>query len=152
MRRTLLALILAAPVLLGQTQRQYHYSTPAAPLTAPSSSAPEHIAMAYIASTAGLPPEGLGSVYVAKEYTTSHNGVTHLVYRQRFQGIDVYNGAWSANIGPDGIVLSAGGKLYPEPGIINFADQLPAATAVRFAVREVNAKVAGEQVQRKGSG
>src|SRR5262245_46104062 len=135
MRKILLALIVVAPVVLGQTaERQTRFSTP------------ERIAFDYLASSSGIPPEGLSSVYLAKEYTTAHNGVTHLVYRQRFQGIDVQNAAWIANVGSDGVVLNTAGKFYPEPEIINFADQLPAATAVRSAVREVNPRLAAKYV------
>src|SRR5262245_60678413 len=135
MRKILLALIVVAPVVLGQTtERQTRFSTP------------ERIALDYLASSSGIAPEGLSSIYLAKEYTTPHNGVTHLVYRQRFQGIEVHNAAWVAHIGADGVVLNAGGKFYPEPEIINFADHLPAATAVRTAVHEVNSRLAAKYV------
>src|SRR5262245_42365021 len=111
MRRFLLTFFLAAPVLLAQTR------------------SPKEIASGHVASKSGLIVDDMSSLYLAKEYKTAHNGVTHLVYRQRFQGIDVENAAWVVNIGPDDTIVSSGGKLYPAPDTVNFADQLPAATA-----------------------
>jgi hypothetical protein len=114
------------------------------PLTASSSRPAREIASDFLKSTAsdlGLTPTDLGGVYVAKEYTDDHNGVTHIVYRQQFQGIDVYNAAWAVNIDSQGRVLNAGGDLYPAP-----AAALPAPSsafsAVRAAVRAVNPKAA----------
>jgi hypothetical protein len=103
---------------------------------------PNEIAFRYLESSSALSPDDLPSVYLAQEYQTAHNGVTHLVYRQRFQGIDVDNAAWVANIAADGTLLNAGGKLFPEPGPIDFANQITAANAVRTAVREVNPRLA----------
>ena len=143
MRKLLFALLVAAPVLLGQTAgRQVQYSSRISTLTPPSGAPPENVGFGYLASSARVAADGLSNVYLAKDYTDAHNGVTHLVYRQRFDGIEVYNAAWVANIGPDGAVLSAGGTLYSVPTPVNFADRIPEATAVRAAVREVNPRVA----------
>ena len=132
MRLALIALIVIAPVVFGQTaERQIAFTT-----------APHEIALQHLAASSDLEPDVLSNVYLARQYTSLHNGVTHLVYRQRFQGIDVQNAAWAINIGPDGAILSSGGKLYPEPDVINFADQMTASTAVQSAVREVNPQLA----------
>jgi hypothetical protein len=139
MRRFLLVLIFVAPVLFGQVaERQNQYSTAAFRLTEPSDKPPNEIALSYLASSTGVAPDDIRGVYLAKEYKTLHNGVTHLVYRQRFQDIEVYNGAWVANLGPDGSILNTGGVLYPEPNLIDFAAQLSGAAAVVSAVREVD--------------
>src|SRR5690348_13684960 len=99
MRRTLIALILMVPVVLGQTKER--------------PSARQQAGLDYVASVSGLSADDLDSVFLAKEYTSAHNGVTHRVYRQRFQNIDVANAAWVMNIGRDGSVLNSGGNLYP---------------------------------------
>jgi Fungalysin metallopeptidase (M36)/Fungalysin/Thermolysin Propeptide Motif len=124
MRRALIALIVAVPVVLGQTKEWQ--------------SVPQQTGLNYLASVSGLSADDLDSVFLAKEYTTAHNGVTHLVYRQRFQNIEVANAAWVVNIGRDGVVLNSGGNLFPAPGSIDFGTQLPASKVVEAAAREVN--------------
>src|SRR5262245_20355106 len=131
MRKTLIALILVAPVLFGQTaKRQVHYSSSISRLTKPSDGKPEDIAFGYLTSSANIAPGDVSSVYLAKQFRMARNGVTHFVYRQRFQGIDVENGAWVVNVGADGSVLSASGTLYRAPAPIDFGNQLPPTTAV----------------------
>src|ERR1017187_8613153 len=66
------------------------------PLTAPSGRAPQEIARDFLRTSAaaiGLTNADLGSAYVARQYMDAHNGVTHILYRQQFQGVDVYNSA-----------------------------------------------------------
>jgi Fungalysin metallopeptidase (M36)/Fungalysin/Thermolysin Propeptide Motif len=147
MRRTLIALIFVAPVLFGQTaKRQVHYSSSINRLTKPSDGKPEDIAFGYLTSSANIASGDASSVYLAKQFQMARNGVTHFVYRQRFQGIDVENGAWVVNVGADGAVLSSSGTLYPAPPTIDFGTQLPPATAVTFAAREVNPRLGARYV------
>lgn len=77
-------------------------------------------------------------MYLAKDYTTAHNGVHHLVYRQRFQGLDVYNASWVVNLAPDGTVLSTGGTLYSAPMAVDLGSIQSPGAAVRAAVATVN--------------
>jgi Fungalysin metallopeptidase (M36)/Fungalysin/Thermolysin Propeptide Motif len=138
-----LTILFAVPVLLAQTsERQAPKAPPFSTLTGPSSRSAQDIGASYLASSSGLASEDLSSIYLAKEYKNVHNGVTHLVYRQRFQGIEVENAAWVTNIGRDGAVLSAGGALFAAPGVINFGNQISADIAVRAAAREVNPRLA----------
>ena len=111
------------------------------PLTDSSSAPAENIAREYLASLASdlsLTRKDLESVYVAKQYRTEHNGVTHVVFRQRFQGADVLNTEWVVNIDRDGRILNAGGRLAatPKEGAPPAMDR--ARAAVRTAVRVVN--------------
>jgi extracellular elastinolytic metalloproteinase len=87
----------------------------------------------------------LGSAYVARQYTDEHNGVTHILYRQRYQGLDVYNAAYLVNIDAQGQVLNAGGELF---GMPNRAppEAGSALNAVRAAVKSVNPKAAARFV------
>ena len=80
--------------------------------------------------------------YVAKDYVTAHNGVRHLLYQQRFQGVEVFGAAWVVNIDAEGNVLNSGGTLYPDPGAVTLPGQATAFEAVRAAVRGVNPKLA----------
>jgi len=145
MRPLILAFVFAVPVLFAQTSELQH-SSPIPRLTEPSNRAPQDVGFDYLASSSGLSPDDLSGVYLAKAYTSAHNGVTHLQYRQRFQGIDVYNAAWVANVAADGAVVSAGGTLYPDPGTIDFASKIPATTAVRAAVQEINPRLGSRYV------
>jgi extracellular elastinolytic metalloproteinase len=114
------------------------------PLTAGSSRPARDIAKQFLTSAApelGLSAGDLGSVYVAREYTDAHNGVTHILYRQQFQGIDVYNAAWVVNVDAGGRVLNAGGQFYSAPQAA--APAMAAAfSAVRPAIRAVNPRAA----------
>lgn len=111
------------------------------PLTAPSSRAASDIARDYLVSAANqlnLSTQDLDGLFLAKEYKTAHNGVTHLVYRQQFQGIEVFNAEWVTNIDRDGSIVSAGGTLYGAPPMITFPDATSSLRAVRAAVKDVN--------------
>ncbi len=113
-------------------------------LTAPSSQPAAAIARDFLAAQAsamGLNTAALDGVYVAKQYTDVHNGVTHIVYRQRFRGVDVVNAAYAVNLDSSGQVLNAGGSLATAPEAA--APTLAGMTvAVRAAVAAVNPKAA----------
>ncbi len=84
-------------------------------------------------------PVGL---YLTDEYKTDHNGVTHLTYRQRFQGLDIFGAEWRVNIDKDGRVLNAGGELFNEPTAqpANAAKLPEAAHAALAAVNPILAR------------
>jgi hypothetical protein len=123
-----------------------HWFRPAGTLTEADSRPAYEIGVDLLRAAAtelGLGPADLAGVYVWKEYRTAHNGVTHLVYRQRYHGIDVHNAEWVVNIDRDGRVINAGGNLFVAPG----ADVSPPAfvssrTAVLSAINAVNPKLA----------
>jgi len=131
MRKVIFLLMLAAPALLGQTAKRQ---------AGPEGKNPQQIASEFMASSSVIAPDDLSSVYVAKQYTTAHNGVTHLVYKQRFQGFDVYNGAWVANIDADGRVLNTGGKLFAAPDPVAIGNQIESIIAAQSAIHAVNPK------------
>ncbi|MCL5743993.1 MAG: extracellular metalloproteinase, partial [Acidobacteria bacterium] len=96
-----------------------------------------------VASQYGLGADDVAGLYVARQYRTDHNGVTHVLFKQRFAGIDVFNAAWVVNIDADGSVINAGGRIFHAPA----ADAVPpdansANQAVRAAAMEVNPKLA----------
>ena len=61
----------------------------------------------------GVPESDLSSLYLVREFRTDHNGVTHLRYRQRYDGIDVAESAFTINLDSDGRILNAGGPCSP---------------------------------------
>jgi hypothetical protein len=122
-----------------------HFLGTREPLTAASARPATQIARDYLAGVASqlnLTETDLAGLYVSKEYKTQHNGVTHLVYKQQFRGIDVLNAAWVVNVDADGRVLNAGGSLYgvPAPDLV-LPSNSSALAAVRAAAREVNPKL-----------
>lgn len=146
----ILAISLAGPLLAEDGTEPLHFYTPGQALTEASSLVPRDIGSEFLRSRrtdAGIEQRGLDGVYVHKEYRTAHNGVTHLVYRQRFQGLDVENAEWVINIDRDGRVLNAGGRLFDAPdGNVRIPLPESAMKAVRMAVSAVDAK-AGERFQ-----
>jgi hypothetical protein len=143
MRHILPLLLLTGFVATAQqTNAPRHYMRVAGPLTAASSALPEEIARQYLRSVAqdlSLTSQDLNSIYVAKEYRTAQNGVTHIVFRQRFRDIDVANAEWVVNMDRDGQVLNAGGQLLPAPKTSRAVPvRTRALTAVRSAVAAVN--------------
>jgi hypothetical protein len=140
-----IAFISAGFLVQVQGQERASFVGTNAPLTPPSSRAATEIALDYLASAAAdlnLTLQDLDSVYVTKEYKTAHNGVTHLVYRQQFQGIDVDNAEWVTNLDSDGSVVSAGGTLYASPGQVTLPDLASSGRAIRAAVAAVNPRLA----------
>ncbi len=113
------------------------------PLTPASSKPPREIAADFLRSSAvelGLQSADLGSAYIAREYTDAYNGVTHILYHQQFQGIDVYNSAWVVNIDRNGRVLNAGGDLFAAP-VGSLPEEASSVSAARTAVAAVNPKL-----------
>ena len=156
MKRLAALVLFTAAAGLGQVpDSPRHYLGVAKPLTEASATRPEEIGRQYLRSIAtelALTAADLDSVYVAKQYRTAHNGVTHLVFRQRFRGADVWNAEWVVNLDRDGRVLNAGGNLYSAPeSKWRVPARARAAVAVRTAVAAVNPKLQGRFVPFESS-
>lgn len=100
---------------------------------------PGEIGANYLRNASGMDKEDLAGIYVVKEYRTEHNGVTHLVYRQQFDGVDVHGGEWTVNVDQNGTVVSAGGRFFRRPSReLRAPESSEGASAAAAAVREVN--------------
>lgn len=53
----------------------------------------------------GYVPEDLSDLVVQDDYRTAHNGLRHLFLRQRWQGIEVWNGDIAVHMGQSGTVV-----------------------------------------------
>jgi Zn-dependent metalloprotease len=116
--RPFIALVVCSASLFGQASRQmprHLVQESAAPSarTSPPSAALAHTSA--VASAAGFSPADLAGLYVAREYTTAHNGVTHFRFKQQFAGVDVYGAEWAVNVDRDGRVLNSGGTRCAAP-------------------------------------
>jgi hypothetical protein len=142
-----LAVFLTILPLCAQPERgTRHFMGLNQPLTAPSGRSARAIAQDFIhaqAADLSLTDADLAGLYVAKEYQTAHNGVTHLIYKQQFRGVDVYNAEWVVNIASDGSILNAGGIIFnaPSPDVV-LPDATSGMRAARASVRAVSQKAA----------
>lgn len=146
MRRIGVFFCFSALVLAQKPQGPAHVFSYAEPLTAARSGAPKEIALDHLRSVAGnygLNAKDLDTLYVAREYKSNHNGVTHLLFRQKIRDVEVRNAAWTVNIDRDGRVINAGGKLFSIPSE-SLAAPTPAQAvrAVRSAAEAVNPELA----------
>ncbi|MBC8165466.1 MAG: M36 family metallopeptidase, partial [Bryobacteraceae bacterium] len=122
-----------------------HLFNSAGALTEASGDAPRAIALRFIEHSApalGLSPEDLTGIYVSKEYRTEANGVTHILLRQRFGGVDVYGAAYKINLDREGRILNAGGDLRKVPRAAPPTTE-EGVKALRAALREVRPNVDG---------
>lgn len=140
--RTIVPLcVLVGCFVPAAAQQRASFIAAETPLSAASSRPAAEIGRDYLraaAASLNLSDEALNGVFVAKEYKTAHNGVTHVLYRQQFQGLEVYNAAWVTNVDASGRVLSAGGILYGIPGPMAFPGPAASQRAARAAVLAVN--------------
>ena len=128
--------LIAAP----KTAPLHHIWSASGALTGPSGDAPADIATKYIRSLAPeyrLPENDLSSIYLIKQYKSALSGVTHLIFRQQFDGMDVHGSEFTVNVDADGQVINAGGALYSRPSAAAPAVEA-AGEAIRAALREVN--------------
>jgi extracellular elastinolytic metalloproteinase len=117
-QRTAAAADVASPTGAAQASAAVReQTTPPTFLTGPNSGEPLAIARQYIhqnAAALGLSQADLADMVVKDQYSTKHNGVTHIYFRQRHQGIEVYNGDININIGRDGAVISLGNRFVSD--------------------------------------
>ncbi len=146
MSRIALAVALLFPVYAQKSELPRHFFSLDQRLTGPSSAPSEEIGRAFVremATQSGLSDGDLAGLYLVKEYRTAHNGVTHLVYKQRFLGMEVVNAEWVVNIDRDGQVINSGGSLFGAPVSGALASPSSVMSAVRAAVGAVNPRLAG---------
>lgn len=127
-------------------------------LSGPNVGAPLDIALQYIHQNAahlGLSEADLTDLVVKDQYTTQHNGVTHLYLRQRYHGIEVYNADININISRNGEVINLGNRFVPAlaQAINTDVPQLtPSDAVVRVAQRLQLAVTAPLQVLEDRNG
>ena len=145
MKKYAAAFFLLFPLLAQQERGSRHLLGTNTPLTLPSGRPARDIAADFIRTVVvrelALTDADVMGLYIAKEYKTEHNNVTHLIYMQQFNGVDVYNAEWVVNIDSNGSVLNSGGNLYsaPAPDVV-LPSSNSSLAAVRAAVREINPK------------
>jgi hypothetical protein len=107
-------------------------------LSDPSPGEPLDVAMAYLASHAGLfalDPADILQSAVTDLYTSADTGVTHIYLRQQFGGLEVVNANMSVNVTADGRVLNVGGGFVSGLGACAVAMVEAPLTAVAASSR-----------------
>jgi hypothetical protein len=109
-------------------------------LTPPSQNDPEQIALDFIRQNNALfrfSQEDLNNLVLKKRYTSKHNGVTHLLFHQHFQEIEIFQAEVRVNIDRVGRIINVGGNSYP--GIlVPLTPKMPVQEAVRKAATNIN--------------
>ena len=78
-------------------------------VSGPRSGSPAQIVINHVRGHAkglGLRAADVADIAVTNSYTDAHNGVTHVYLRQRYNGIEVYDGNANANVARDGSIIS----------------------------------------------
>ena len=100
--------------LVAEPAQRLHMFRTGGPLTEAASGDVAQVAsdyLAHVSKARGASPAAIGTAYIAKRYVTEHNGVTHFVYRQRYQGLEVFDSEITLNLDREGRVLNLGGIL-----------------------------------------
>lgn len=112
-------------------------------LTGPNPGDPVEIAVTYLRQQAahlGLTAGDLSDISVSDRYVTQYNGVTHLYLRQRYHGIEVFNGILNINISRNGAVINLGNRFVPNlaQALNTDTPSLAATAAVEYAAQHLN--------------
>jgi extracellular elastinolytic metalloproteinase len=93
------------------------------------------IALEHVSGNAadlGVTSADVADLVVTSRYTSAHSGITHVNLNQRHQGLEVFGGHVTVNVGADGAVVFAAGSLA-ELREASGAAELGAAEAVEAA-------------------
>ena len=138
-----ISILLLAVISLGaQTAESRHNIRPNGAVRLGGS--PRESAEQYLKTTAAQSyarsPLDIAGMYMVKQYRTEHNGVTHFIYRQQFQGVDVQGSDFTINVDSAGAILNSGGMIFAAPpdGV-----GAPAASSAARALRAAIQKVRG---------
>jgi len=86
----------------------------------------------------GLEPADLDGLRVASRYRAP-NGVTRLIFQQRFRGVPAFDNALRVNVARDGRIVNVGGAARSRLRVPSIAPRLGAAAALRAAATGVGA-------------
>lgn len=107
-------------------------------LTAPSSNDPEQIVRDYLLANLAqyqLTEADVLEYVVTDRYVAHHTGVTHLYFRQKVHGLEIFGANLNAHVLPDGRILTINNQFLPylNRTNINHQPQLTAVEATQAA-------------------
>ncbi len=86
-------------------------------LSGPNNGTALDIALSYIKDNAtdlGLTTADVSNMVVSDQYTSQHNGVTHIYFLQQLNGLPIHNAIININIASDGSVINLGSRFIPD--------------------------------------
>lgn len=98
----------------------------------------EQIALEHLQNQSepyGLTPADVSDMLVTDHYTSRHNGVTHLYFRQAHQGIGIFQANVNINLTSSGKVINMG--VACEPGIANRINTVSSSLSPQDAIMAV---------------
>lgn len=97
-----------------------------------------HIEQNY--KTWGLTKEDVADMAISDMYKSNHNGVTHIYFKQRHQGIGLQNAILNVNITEDGKVLFVGKRFFPglSAAVNSTAASISADQALQKVLNDLN--------------
>jgi hypothetical protein len=122
------------------TSALHHLFSLSQRLTAPRSGDPVTIARQYLKTHRDLfrlESREIDDWVVAKNYRTEHNGLTHVVFKQFWQGLDVFQGNIKVNMDRRGQILSINGNYFPGAAT-SLTPNLSATEAVQRAASSID--------------
>ncbi|UYZ62723.1 T9SS-dependent M36 family metallopeptidase [Hymenobacter weizhouensis] len=102
----------------------------------------------------GLKPADVSDPVVTNSFTDEHSGVTHVYLRQRYQGVEVYNGVADVHLAPTGRVVGLNSRFVSNAAVLArpATPALTAEQAVGAAARALAmAAPSGLRVQKAGT-
>ena len=137
-----LGLVAAGPGVVTLVEAQQGGSTSRLLLTGPNQGSPLEVALRYVwqnRSGLGLRAADIAGLAVKNHYRSRHSGVTHIVLRQRLNGVEVFNADININIARDGAVVNLGNQFVSNlrQSINTEAPTLSPREAVQNAARDV---------------
>lgn len=93
----------------------------------------------------GLSQEDVQDLHLQDEYVSKSSGVTHLIYIQRYKGVEVYNAIWNIAITKEGKAFSTGNRLKANlaTSINTMEPAINALGAVEKAARQLGVTMLG---------
>lgn len=131
--------------------------TPGKPLSGPSAGTPVDIATRYIVQqrqALGLGAADLHEMVLDSAHTSEHNGVTHIYFAQRYQGIQVYGAQINISVAADGSILTIGNSFVPQlaRAVNRQAPDRSPAEALERAAKHLGLQMTGPAVVKQERG
>src|SRR5688572_3998263 len=86
----------------------------------------------------GVSSVDVADLFVTSQYTSRHNGVTHVNLNQRFRDLEVFGGHATVNVARDGRVVFVGGRFVSGLTDASGEGELAATEAVAAAAEELD--------------
>ncbi|MGE0101462.1 MAG: M36 family metallopeptidase [Blastocatellales bacterium] len=115
-------------------------------LSEPSAGRPDLIARGFLRENRDLfrlDDSEISGLVIAGYDRTAHNGLTHVRFQQRIDGIDIFQGEYAIHVSGTGAVISADGELFAGTAQPSGGAKIAAEEAVRIGAGKVGRDLRG---------